>query len=92
MLILNKGASQGYVLSHFCTPCSPTTAWPTQSSSLQTTTVGGLITNRKELIVDFRRQQGDHAPIHINRTKVEKVKSFKFLCEHITDNLKWSTV
>ena len=24
-------------------------------------------------------------------TAVEKVESFKFLCVHITDNLKWST-
>ena len=77
------------------------TAWPrtppTQSSSLQTTTVVGLITNNdktayreevralaewcqennlflnvnktKELIVDFRRQQREHAPIHINDTQ-----------------------
>jgi hypothetical protein len=41
--------------------------------------------------VDFRRQQREHAPIHIDRATVERVKSFKFLCVHITDNLKWST-
>jgi hypothetical protein len=30
-------------------------------------------------------------PIHIDRTVVEKVGSFKFLDVHITDKLKWST-
>jgi hypothetical protein len=42
----------------------------------------------KELIVDFRKQQREHAPIHINGTAVE---IFKFLGVHITDYLKWST-
>ena len=40
--------------------------------------------------MDFRKQQREYAPIHIDWTAVEKVKSFKFLCVHITDNLKWS--
>jgi hypothetical protein len=44
----------------------------------------------KELIMD-RRQQREHAPIHIDRPAVEKVKSFKFLAIYITDHLKWST-
>jgi hypothetical protein len=53
------------------------------------TTVVGLITNNfwcqknnlslnvnktKELIMDFRRQQREHAPIHIDRTAVENVE------------------
>ena len=45
----------------------------------------------KKLIMDFRRQQRVHPPIHINRTTVETVKSFKFLGLHIIGNLKWST-
>jgi hypothetical protein len=49
------------------------------------------VNKTKELIRDFRRQQREHAPIHINGTAVEKVKSFKFLGVHINDNLKWST-
>ena len=49
------------------------------------------INKTKELIVDFRRQQREHVPIHINGTAVDMVKSFKFLGVHITDNLKWST-
>ena len=49
------------------------------------------VNKTKELIVDFRKQQREHAPIHIDGTTVEKVKSFKFLGVHITDNLKCST-
>jgi hypothetical protein len=44
----------------------------------------------KEIIVDFRRQQREHAPIHIDRAAVERVKRFKFLGRHITDHLKLS--
>jgi hypothetical protein len=43
------------------------------------------------MIVDFRKQQRVHPPIHIDGTVVEKVERFKFLCVHITDKLKWST-
>jgi hypothetical protein len=46
---------------------------------------------KKELIVDFRKQQREHSPIHIDGTAVEKVESFKFLGVHIPDKLKWST-
>jgi hypothetical protein len=41
-----------------------------------------------ELILDFRRPQREHAPIHIDRAAVERVKRLKFLGVHITDNLK----
>ncbi|CDQ98711.1 unnamed protein product [Oncorhynchus mykiss] len=43
------------------------------------------------MIVDFRKQQREHPPIHIDGTVVEKVESFKFLGVHITDKLNWST-
>ncbi|KAM9432320.1 uncharacterized protein ACWYII_016486 [Salvelinus alpinus] len=43
------------------------------------------------MIVDFRKQQREQPPIHIDGTVVEKVESFKFLGVHITDKLKWST-
>ena len=49
------------------------------------------VNNTKELIVDFRKQQREHPPIHIDGTVVEKVEGFKFLCVHIMDKLKWST-
>ena len=47
------------------------------------------VNKTKELIVDFRRQQKEHA--HIDGTAVEKVKSFKYLGIHIPDSLKLST-
>ena len=43
------------------------------------------------MIVDFRKQQREHPPIHIDGTVVERVVSFKFLGVHITDKLNWST-
>ena len=43
------------------------------------------------MIVDFRKQQREHPPIHIEGTAAEKVECFKFLSIHITDKLKWST-
>jgi hypothetical protein len=49
------------------------------------------INKTKEMIVDFRKQQREHPPIHIDGTVVEKVESFKFLGVLITDRLKWST-
>ena len=33
----------------------------------------------KEIIVDFRKQQREHPPIHIDGTAVEKVESLMFL-------------
>ena len=32
-----------------------------------------------ELIVDFRKEQREHPPMHIDGTVVERVVSFKFL-------------
>jgi hypothetical protein len=42
-------------------------------------------------MVEFRKQQRENAPIHIDQTAVEKVESFMFLGVHITDDLKSST-
>eukprot|EP00061_Rhincodon_typus_P010107 g34138.t1 len=33
----------------------------------------------KELIMDFRKKGGEHTPIYINRTEVERMKGVKFL-------------
>ena len=49
------------------------------------------VNKTKEMIMDFRKQQRDHTPIHIDGTAVEKVESFKFLGVHITDKMKWFT-
>ena len=45
----------------------------------------------KELIVNYRKLRGEHAPIHINGVVVEGVESFKFLSVHITKEWYWST-
>ena len=48
------------------------------------------ISKTKELIVDYRKQQGEgHAHIPINGTTVERVKSFRFLGVHITEDQSW---
>uniref|UniRef100_A0AAZ3PMN4 Reverse transcriptase domain-containing protein n=2 Tax=Oncorhynchus tshawytscha TaxID=74940 RepID=A0AAZ3PMN4_ONCTS len=49
------------------------------------------VNKTKEMIVDFRKQQREHPPIHIDGTVVERVASFKFLGIPITDKLNWST-
>ena len=49
------------------------------------------VNKTKEMIVDFRKQQREQPPIHIDGTVVERVVSFKFLGVHITDKLNWST-
>ena len=36
------------------------------------------VNKTEELIVDFRKQQREHPPIHIDETAVEKVESFKY--------------
>ncbi|MGV2376240.1 UNVERIFIED_CONTAM: DUF1891 domain-containing protein, partial [Pseudomonas aeruginosa] len=41
--------------------------------------------------MDFRKQQREHPPIHIEGTEEERVVSFKLLGVHITDKLNWST-
>ena len=45
------------------------------------------ISETKELIVDYRKQRAELAPIHIDRAVVERVESFKFLGVHITKDL-----
>ena len=37
------------------------------------------VNETKEMIVDFRKQQREYPPVHIDGTAVEKVESFKFL-------------
>ncbi len=48
------------------------------------------IDKTKELVVDYRRQSREHTPITIDKTPMERVNSFKFLCVHITKDLTWS--
>ena len=39
--------------------------------------------------MNFRKQQREQPPIHIDGAAVEQVESFKFLSIHITDDLKY---
>jgi hypothetical protein len=48
------------------------------------------VSKTKLLIVDYRKQRGEHAPIHINGAVVERVDSFKLFDVHITKDLSWS--
>ena len=49
------------------------------------------VSKTKELIVDFRRPEREHAPITINGAVVEQVSEFKFLGINISRDLKWAT-
>ncbi|CDQ58637.1 unnamed protein product [Oncorhynchus mykiss] len=105
-LILNTGAPQGCVLSPllyslFTHDCVATHASNSIIKFADDTTVVGVwcqennltlnVNKTKEMIVEFRKQQREHPPIHIDGTVVERVVSFKFLGVHITDKLNWST-
>eukprot|EP00061_Rhincodon_typus_P018262 g47365.t1 len=41
-------------------------------------------------IIDFRMKGGEHVPIYINGSEVERVKSVSFLGVKITDGLSWT--
>eukprot|EP00061_Rhincodon_typus_P010117 g34159.t1 len=45
----------------------------------------------KELIVDFRKKRGEHAPIYINGTELERMNSTKFIRVTITNDLSWTS-
>uniref|UniRef100_A0A672HXF0 Reverse transcriptase domain-containing protein n=1 Tax=Salarias fasciatus TaxID=181472 RepID=A0A672HXF0_SALFA len=45
----------------------------------------------KEIVVDFRREHSQHAPLTINGAAVERVSSTKFLGVHISEDLSWNT-
>jgi len=49
------------------------------------------IKKTKELIIDFRKKQPVHIPLHIHGEIVERVSSFKFLGTHISEDLSWKT-
>ena len=45
------------------------------------------VNKTKEIVIDFRKRKGEHAPVYINGDEVERVESFKFLGVQITNNL-----
>ncbi|XP_060760791.1 uncharacterized protein LOC132870878 [Neoarius graeffei] len=44
----------------------------------------------KEIVVDFRREHTQHAPLSIDSAAVERVSSNKFLGVHISEDLSWN--
>ena len=48
------------------------------------------VSKTKELILDYRKQRAEHAPIDINGAVMERVESHKFLGVNITKELSWS--
>eukprot|EP00061_Rhincodon_typus_P007360 g28978.t1 len=49
------------------------------------------VSKTKELIADFRKNGGEHVPVYINRTEVERGKNIKFLGVTIADDLFWTS-
>eukprot|EP00061_Rhincodon_typus_P006084 g26341.t1 len=49
------------------------------------------VSKTKKLVIDFRKQNGGHAPVCINDAEVETVEIVTFLGMMITINLSWST-
>eukprot|EP00061_Rhincodon_typus_P003637 g20573.t1 len=49
------------------------------------------VSKTKGLIINFRKNGGEYAPININGTEVERVESIKFLGVTITDKLSWTS-
>ncbi len=45
----------------------------------------------KEVVMNFRRNSGDHPPLTIDSSTVERVSSTKFLWVHIKEDLTWTT-
>ncbi|KAK3517378.1 hypothetical protein QTP70_005358 [Hemibagrus guttatus] len=41
----------------------------------------------KEIVVDFKRAQSNHSPLNINGSNMEIIKSTKFLCVHLAEDL-----
>ena len=45
------------------------------------------VNKTKEIVIDFRKHKGEHAPVYINGDELERVESFRFLGVQITNNL-----
>uniref|UniRef100_A0A3Q0SIH7 Glycosyltransferase family 92 protein n=1 Tax=Amphilophus citrinellus TaxID=61819 RepID=A0A3Q0SIH7_AMPCI len=44
----------------------------------------------KEMIIDPRKRRDQHTSLFMNGTQVERVKTFKFLCTYISEDLTWT--
>ncbi|KAK3527280.1 hypothetical protein QTP86_018608 [Hemibagrus guttatus] len=89
---LNTGAPQGCVLSPllFTLLTHNCAAMHSSNHIIKFTddrTVVGLISKNNE---SAYREESDHSPLNINGSNVEIVKSTKFLCVHLAEDLTWS--
>ena len=48
------------------------------------------VNKTKEIVINFSKHSGEHAPVYINGDDVGMVESFKFPGIQITNNLSWS--
>ncbi|KAF7644699.1 hypothetical protein LDENG_00217230 [Lucifuga dentata] len=48
------------------------------------------ISKTREMIINFRKQNVEPAPLHISGVSVERVSSFKFLGTYISQDLTWT--
>ncbi len=65
--------------------------WSRETSWCQDNCLSLNVSNIKKLIVDFRkRQQRPYAPLMISGTPVERVSSFKYLGENISEDWTWT--
>ena len=73
-----------------------TTRWPTERRSLTSWCKENNLSlnayKSKEMIVDYRKQQGGThpPPIHIGDAEIERVSSLRFLGVHIAEDLSWT--
>ena len=82
-----------------CTPCTRMTAHPSTYRDEVNRLAGwcsehNLLLNTsktKEMVIDFRKQKGEPAPLSINGDCVQRVSSFKFLGIHLAEDLSWTT-
>ncbi len=49
------------------------------------------VSKTKEVVMDFRQNSGDHPPLTIDSSTVERVSSTIFLRVHIKEDLTWTT-
>ncbi len=71
--------------------CTTERKWHSWLNGVDQTTCPSMRVRKKEVVMDFRRNSGDHPPLTIDSSTVERVSSTKFLGVHIKEDLTWTT-
>ncbi|KAK3539426.1 hypothetical protein QTP70_007666 [Hemibagrus guttatus] len=87
---LNTGAPQSCVLSPLLFTLLTHNCAAMHSSNHIIKFADDTSVKMKEMVVAFRRAQSDHSPLNINGSNVKIIKSTKFLCVHLVEDLTWS--